>query len=1241
MRAAVNGPARRGLRTASRLALRTGTALIGAVLLGGPALAEGEIRGKQVDDGSVVDLAVAPNTEQGSVADAGQIPFMISVDGQVVDASGRPAAKSDRSPVPERQADRQRQADLDLNSVDIQIKFDGLETKPLLNVSTMPVRRAYAAGETVVFLATTNYPRFIERAEIRIHRLHEGVQVERPVATLPVDANGTAEWTMPEGDGVAEYSYVLRVLDAKGRFDETAPLTLARSSKTDRRPADAVAPGWGEDRTAIRNIQVHGGAVTIYGRSIPPGYSVEAFGERIPVDADRQFVVQRVLPPGEHEVDVAVNGPSKSGGLAFSREISIPENEWFHVALADLTLGKRMGDAGIEAVRPGEYEDIYMKGRLAFYVKGKIKGKYLLTAAADTAEEDLDQIFRNLGHQNPRHLLRKLDPDDYYPVYGDDSTMVEDAPTNGKFFVRLERDDSHVLWGNFKTRITGSEFMRAERALYGANATYMSPESTQFGERRTEATVYAAQPDTLPQREEFLGTGGSAYFLRRQNIVSGSESLSIEIRDRITGRVLERRSLRAGEDYRFDYLQGVVILTRPLSSATGTAGPVREGALGGAEAWLVAQYEFEPVATDLDGYSIGGRAQHWLNDRLRIGVSGVSETTGNSDQRAGGVDIRLRHSETTFLDAELAASRGEGFGLWRSTDGGLTLSGGSSTGRRDRTALAWRMQGQVDLADIPGSEMDGTVGGYFEERQAGFSTLHDHTDVARRIWGAHADVGLSEDWRLRLAYDDFQDADDQVKREGRASISHDIDETWKVSVGASYTDIHSPDAIRSGKTGRDGARLDAGVRIDYRLDEDHLYYAFGQGTVKRTGDIRRNDRAGVGAQIRLTEKLGAEGEVSYGTSGIGALAGLTYDPTADDHYYFGYRLDPDRAFDLERHRDLTGADRGVLVSGLKRRLDDSFSAYAESSYDLFGKRRDLTQTYGIIYTPAPRWSINAGLEVGQIRDETIDPATDRQRSDFERYAPSLAVAFKDEEQGITGSARGEVRIEDSEDGSRDQNTYLMALALAWQTSDDWRAIAHLDAVLSDTKSPVTSFQDTDYVEASLGFAYRPTGNDRLNALFKYSWLYDLPGNGQRVSGATQDLYAPAQRSHILSADFTYDLVPWLSVGGKYGFRTGDVKYRTDPDSAEYDSGWQHSSAHLGIARLDLHLIRKWDALLEARIMHMPEAGTTDLGALAALYRHVGNNFKLGVGYNFGRFSDDLRDLTLDDRGMFLNLVGKY
>ncbi|WP_159586536.1 TonB-dependent receptor [Chelativorans xinjiangense] len=1242
---------RKARRDERRRLLAAGTALAGILLAAGPAIAQDAAKdngaaGKVLADSTVSRLPVGGNTEAETAADRPSIPFMISVDGETVDKSGEALApgeahSAEGGPVAgaARPVDRQRQTDLSLSAVDIQVKFDGLEAEPLLNVSTTPVARTYRAGEAVTFLATANYPAFIERAEIRI--FEDGARDPQPLAVIPVAVNGTADWVMPQAEE-ADFAYVLRVYDAKGRYDETVPLTLARTGRDLPRhtAAAAAAPGWGEDRTALRNIPVHGGAVTVHGRHVPPGYAVEVLGETVPVDPDQAFLVQRILPAGDHAVDVAVKGASKSGGLAFTRDITIPDNDWFYVALADLTIGKRMGDDNIEVARPGEYDEVYSRGRLAFYLKGKIKGKYLLTAAADTGEDDLEDLWRDLDSQDPRRLLRRLDPDDYYPVYGDDSTFVEDAPTNGKFYVRLERGDSHVMWGNYKTAITGTEFLRSERALYGANAVYRSEAATSFGARRTEATVYAAQPDTLPAREAFLGTGGSAYFLKRQDIVEGSETVTVETRDAVTGRILARQTLAYGEDYSFDYMQGVIILRRPLTSMTGTAGPVRDGALGGNKLYLAVQYEFEPLASDVDGYVYGGRAQHWLGDKIRVGVTGMDESTGLADQRAFGADIALRHSERTYLSAEFARSEGPGFSLSESSDGGLTWDGRALEDAPDAEASAWRVEGQVALDEL-GASVKGTVGGYYEKKEAGFSSLFDRATVDRRIWGAHADVDLTEAVALQLAYDDLEDGDGQVKRDGTGSVSWQFDQHWKLSFGVTYSEIMSPRAIDAGKSGYDGSRLDAGMRVDYRLDDDRLVYAFAQGTVDRTRDIDRNDRAGVGAEWRLTDRVGMTGEVSYGTHGLGALAGLTYDPTADEHYYIGYRLDPDRAFDLDNNRDLFGTDRGAIVIGMRRRMADLASAYSESSYDMYGKRRSLTQTYGVVYTPDAQWTVDGGLEIGRVRDDTVDE-TGTEREDFDRYAPSLSLAYKDEERGINARLRGEVRIERSDDDTRDQNTYLFAAGLGWKTSPDWRLIANIDAVLSDSKSTETSFADTDYVEASIGYAFRPVDNDRLNALFKYTWLYDLPGNNQVISGATGDAYAPAQRSHILSVDAIYDLTPWLSIGGKYGFRTGEVKYRTsDGDGAAFVDEWQKSSAHLGILRADLHLVRKWDLLLEGRVLHMPEADTTDYGALAALYRHVGDNFKVGLGYNFGRFSDDLRDLTLDDQGIFLNVVGKF
>ncbi len=46
------------------------------------------------------------------------------------------------------------------------------------------------------------------------------------------------------------------------------------------------------------------------------------------------------------------------------------------------------------------------------------------------------------------------------------------------------------------------------------------------------------------------------------------------------------------------------------------------------------------------------------------------------------------------------------------------------------------------------------------------------------------------------------------------------------------------------------------------------------------------------------------------------------------------------------------------------------------------------------------------------------------------------------------------------------------------------------------------------------------------------------------------------------------------------------------------------------------------------------------GSLLGLYRHIGENLKVGVGYNFTNFSDDLTDLSFSSQGVFVNFVGK-
>jgi predicted porin len=177
-----------------------------------------------------------------------------------------------------------------------------------------------------------------------------------------------------------------------------------------------------------------------------------------------------------------------------------------------------------------------------------------------------------------------------------------------------------------------------------------------------------------------------------------------------------------------------------------------------------------------------------------------------------------------------------------------------------------------------------------------------------------------------------------------------------------------------------------------------------------------------------------------------------------------------------------------------------------------------------------------------------------------------------------------------------------------------------------------SFRDGEYVEAALGYAYRPVMHERLNMLLRYSYLHDLPGVDQVT--VTGDTEGPQQKSHIFSVDVDYDLSPKLTLGAKYGYRKSQLRDRTSGDEST-------STANLGILRLDWHVVHKWDALLEGRVMHTEESDLTETGAVAGLYRHLGNNAKLGFGYEWGEVSNDMADITYEGRGAFVNLIAKF
>ncbi|OZA00345.1 MAG: hypothetical protein B7Y02_18615, partial [Rhodobacterales bacterium 17-64-5] len=299
------------LLAAAASAEQQGCALVGGVLPAGCV---------QANEGQVVRREVGANTEVDAAAPLGDLGFSISIDAVDPGTPPRTIAGEAIAQGPTRDVDRVFQ------DLGIQLGFDGLGARPQLNVSTTDLRRSYVAGDVVTFRAYTNYPAWIDRAEVRIR------DADGRVTTVPITANGSADWAMPAA-GPAEMDYTLRVYDATGRYDETTPLPLTRSASRFADPdldGPIIAAGEAEDRTARRTIPVRGGAVTVTGLDVPAGTVITVMGEPVILDVRRGFIVQRILPPGDHGVVIGVDGQSQT------RDVTIPRREVFATGLVDL-----------------------------------------------------------------------------------------------------------------------------------------------------------------------------------------------------------------------------------------------------------------------------------------------------------------------------------------------------------------------------------------------------------------------------------------------------------------------------------------------------------------------------------------------------------------------------------------------------------------------------------------------------------------------------------------------------------------------------------------------------------------------------------------------------------------------------------------------------------------------------------------------------------------------------------------
>ena len=173
----------------------------------------------------------------------------------------------------------------------------------------------------------------------------------------------------------------------------------------------------------------------------------------------------------------------------------------------------------------------------------------------------------------------------------------------------------------------------------------------------------------------------------------------------------------------------------------------------------------------------------------------------------------------------------------------------------------------------------------------------------------------------------------------------------------------------------------------------------------------------------------------------------------------------------------------------------------------------------------------------------------------------------------------------------------------------------------------------------------------LRPLLSRAWPVLLPVLVAALSPAwSLDPQQSLRAAVVLEAATVFGL--WLALRFDAGEqliigRKSCVSGRSEGTFGQVATGWGvepaagffDNNAHLLLLRGDWRFARNWEGSVEGRMLELPDLNDRRAGALFTIYRYLGDHFKVGVGYNFTDFSDDLTDLSYDHHGLFLNLVG--
>jgi len=704
----------------------------------------------------------------------------------------------------------------------------------------------------------------------------------------------------------------------------------------------------------------------------------------------------------------------------------------------------------------------------------------------------------------------------------------------------------------------------------------------------TSVAAFGAQAGHVHVHDALAATGGTLYYLSHKEVVEGSVQVTLVVRDRVSGNSLARLPQRLGSDVVVKEFEGRLQFTRPIASVWDDGSLIGSASLQGHPVDIEVDYETSGRASEQT--VAGGRVTQALGTQLTLGGTLVDDASAAGDYRLRGGDVAWTPVKGTRLLGEVAESHGHSGRAFRSEDGGLEFAAADSA--TATAGQAWKAAAEVDLGEWLQRPGVATLSAYARRVDAGFLSDGERGGVALERQGGRALLGLGRYGKLAARYD--HESRPQLTQAGQVQATDVFGLQWR----------------------KDGARTGAAAEFEQRntarvLDAINAnavaavrWWVKPVTSVKATLEHQQGlsgeaqGQSALGLEWRATSRLALEARGAVGDLGTSLRGGATLSANGKQLY-------------LRDERGGLSAAQSRTLFGVQAPLGPMSRAYSEYQW-----LRDASGERGVSVTGLEQgWRSKAGVAV-QVAGEHGSRGTAG-----EHTTVSGALAYKGESP-LSGSTRAEVRnLAGGSDGRQVASSTRLELSLP-------SGFALLgDLRLGQTKQ--LGGMPLRFQEQSVGLSWRAPRSEAVQALGRWTRLAD------RRAAAPGDSLSSESVLGVAALEGTVRLMPGLEWAMK-----GAARLQQDGHTG-LPMGITHST--LWASRLDYRILQQPVRLgVEYRILNQREAQDSRSGWLQELSYDPSRFLRLGVGYNFSRFSGDPLVREQDRaQGWFLRAQSRY